>query len=117
MATESTIALVLTAADLEGTEDPWLQALRDSARRGRAFAERAGTGTTGIDLLARVAQTPPHVRPVPWLELAAGDVLVVPRLASSGQSEAFAREVEGELEKHALPLHWRQPPSFPRRSE
>jgi hypothetical protein len=114
-APESALALVLTDTDLQGPiDDPSADALREQARR--ALALSGGTRSAKSELLprlARLALAPPSGAAIPWLHLAADEVVVVPRLGPAGQPDRVVREVEGELAPYGIQARWIRPPASP----
>jgi hypothetical protein len=88
----STVALVLTEADLALRPLPEQEELREAARRlGIAMAANHIEDHQHLDAFARAA---PKGRVAPWLDLTPTSVLVVPRLSALARTQEFAAAIE-----------------------
>jgi hypothetical protein len=110
LGSDSAIALVLTEADLAGGRDGADQN-RVRARAARALELARSDPTADTRLLARLAEQAPSGRVVPWLQLDADEVLVVPRLGALGHIAALAREIDETASRIHLEMQWVQRPA------
>jgi hypothetical protein len=98
----TTIALVLTARDLEG-EDARVDAIRARAKDALAIARR--DPKADVHLLELLARESPRTSALPWLTLAPNEILVVPQMIASAETSAMSEEITNALRSQG-PVKW-----------
>lgn len=95
---ESRMAMAVDERTLAGETDPRVTTVRGAAR---AVLARA-SDSSQLDMLRPLASPAPSGRRVPWLTLAATEIMVVPKLGGLSDLGAFARELDELLSARGL---------------
>jgi hypothetical protein len=102
---ETHIALVLTSDELHSLrESPALTKLLKRVRQIAKIVPARGTPLRAV--VARIAIAATAGDELPWLQLPAGAILVVPRLGSLATSDAFVAEARTRLGPSAARVKW-----------
>ena len=100
---ESRIAMAVDERTLAGEVDPRVTSVREAARSVLAQMKRhEGASFSELDALRPLAATPAAGRRVPWLTLAATEIMVVPKLGGLSDLGGFARELDGVMSARGL---------------